>query len=142
MTDTKKPVISARQMAVFLGIVIYLVVSNSEIFKGVPAMINIAFTLGTYILIMLLKKDQGIPELTDLFKSFINIIVSGGSVDDKMKKMEAVLVLVSQQLGALYEEELTKLMEYVRGVDDDGVITDEEVATIKEKIAALEAKVN
>jgi len=142
MVDTQKPIANARQLTIFIILTAYLIITNSDIFTGYWKLLNIIITIPCFIAVMLLKKEEGIPQLTDLFKSIITIFTSPSTNDEKIQRLESVLVLVSQQLGALYEEELCKITDYLKGVKSDGVVTNEEIEALKQKIAALEADLN
>jgi len=141
MVDTKKPIVNTRQLTIFAILVIYTMITNAGLFTGKWVLINIIFTLGTFIFVMILKKEEGIPELGDLFKSAVSILISADTNDIKIKKMEAATVLISQQLGDLYEEELQKLTDYIKGTQSDGVVTNEEIESLKAQIDELKKKI-
>lgn len=115
VSSFRTPQVTPAQLAVFIGLVIYTTISNSQIFEGMDAVLNMCITYGTYFLIMILKGKMGDKGLLKLFSTIVDIITGKEETDTKIKRLESVLVLTAKELGELYEGELDKLMVHIRG---------------------------
>lgn len=124
MTDQKKvsvlrkPSTTPAQLGVFIGLVIYNILSNSYLFEGMDSVINMCITFGSYFLIMILKGKIGDEGLLKIFSTIVEIITGKESVDIKIKRLESVLVLTARELGELYEKQLEMLIEYIKSRQD------------------------
>ena len=110
----RTPSVTPAQLAVFIALVIYNILSNSYLFEGLDSVINMCITFGSYFLIMSLKGKLGDKGLLKLFTTLVEIITSKESTDIKTKRLESVLVLTARELGTLYEEDLQKLTDHLR----------------------------
>ena len=114
VSSMRTPTITPAQQLIFIGLVIYNVVSNSYLFAGTDAVINMCVTFGTYFLIMSLKGKLGDKGLLKLFTTLVDIITSKESEDIITKRLESVLVLTARELGEIYEKQLERLMEHLK----------------------------
>lgn len=113
VSSWREPKTTQAQLFIFIGLVIYNVISNSYLFSGTDAVVNMCITLGTYFIIMSLKGKLGDKGLLKLFTTLVEIITSRESTDIKTKRLESVLVYTARELGELYEEQLDNLTKYL-----------------------------
>jgi len=107
----KEPTVSRIQLAIFIGIVVWIITSNSNLFAG--TILSICVSVISYFFIMALRTRIG-SSYNDLVKSFFSVLSNGATSDSKVSKMENILILSASWLGDHYEKELDKLIEHVK----------------------------
>lgn len=110
----RTPSVTPAQLAVFIGLIIYNILSNSYLFDGLDSVINMCITFGSYFLIMTFKAKLGDKGLLKLFSTIVEIITGKEETGIKIKRLESVLVLTARELGELYEEQLELLIEHIK----------------------------
>ena len=107
----RKPVATPAQIAIFLIIVIWNILTNSYLFIGLDAVINMCISFGVYFFILTMRGKLG--DGNELIQTVVGILTSTESAEVKTSRLESVLVFVTRELGDLYEEELGKLKTYI-----------------------------
>ena len=109
----KEPRLNLMQLSIFIILIVYNIVSNSTIFSGNFAIWNIVITIGSYFFIMALKSEMGEGDLSNVFKSIMDIVSNGDTNDTKIDKIENILVYLSRELGEHYGKEIEKFKKYI-----------------------------
>lgn len=135
-TKTKlgTPKITPAQLLMFAILTGWLIVSNLVEFYAVPFIWEAAITIGFYIAIMLLANQKG--NIEDLVKSLIGLIVQPGTSDEKVLKLQNLLVAICQELNIHFEKEKEKFFTYLETTTGEL----EAIKLLRTQIAEIEAK--
>lgn len=104
----KEPIINAYQIFIFMVILIWLIISNSFVFAGTNALWNIIITISSYFFILVLRGKIG-GTYSELLKSFIEILSGNTGDEEKVAKLENLLMMTAHEIGTYYEKSLEKL---------------------------------
>ena len=107
----REPNVSPVQLSIFIGIVIWLVVSNSNLFGA--TILSVCISIASYFFIMALRGKIG-GTYADLLRTIFEILCNGGSDAEKVAKMENILIMAANWLGEHYEKEIDKLINYCK----------------------------
>ncbi len=108
---SREPNVNPRQLAIFIGIVIWLITSNSSLFGG--TLLSIAITIVSYFVILALRGKIG-GGYAQLLKTVFEVMSNGATDLDKIDKLENVLIMSANLLGDAYEKQLEKLITYMK----------------------------
>ena len=124
-----KPKISQMQLILFALIALWATISKLSAFKRLSMEWQIGFEFVYYIAIMLTANMKG--SLVATVRQFIQIVGGKGTSDEKVVKLQNLLVAIAQELGLYYEKEIAKI---------NGRKTELTKAELESKIAELEKK--
>lgn len=108
-----EPTVNAKQLIIFIAIVIYNIVSNATIFEGMDAVWNVTITIASYFLIMILRGKLG-GDTMNILKSMVEIVIGPGNEMEKISKMENMLVWISREIGIFYDKQMDALKTYLK----------------------------
>ena len=124
-----KPKISQMQLILFALIALWATISKLSAFKRLSMEWQIGFEFVYYIAIMLTANMKG--SLVATVRQFIQIVGGKGTSDEKVVKLQNLLVAIAQELGLYYEKEIAKI---------NGRKEELTKAELESKIAELEKK--
>ena len=128
LTKTKeniaKPKVTPAQLILFGLLMGWIVLTNLKQFADLNISIQLSIQIVFYIGIMLTAGVKG--NVSTLLKSIINIMSNGEADDVKLLKLQNLIVMMSQEVGILYEQEIDRFTKYL------------EAEKIKEEIVKLE----
>ena len=124
-----KPKISQMQLILFALIALWATISKLSAFKRLSMEWQIGFEFVYYIAIMLTANMKG--SLVATVRQFIQIVGGKGTSDEKVIKLQNLLVAIAQELGLYYEKEIAKI---------NGRKEELTKAELESKIAELEKK--
>ena len=128
LTKTKeniaKPKITPAQLILFGLLMGWIVLTNLKQFADLNISIQLGIQISFYIGIMLTAGAKG--NISTLLKSIISIMSDGEADDVKLLKLQNLIVMMSQEVGMLYEQEFDRFAKYL------------EAEKIKEEIVKLE----
>lgn len=124
-----KPKISQMQLILFALIALWATISKLSAFKRLSMEWQIGFEFVYYIAIMLTANMKG--SLVATVRQFIQIVGGKGTSDEKVVKLQNLLVAIAQELGLYYEKEIAK----INGRKEELTKTE-----LESKIAELEKK--
>ena len=84
----KEPIVAPIQIAIFISIVIYTIISASHLFKDFPSIINLCIYLATYFFIMILKLKIGDYGISKLITTIVEILTKDEPNEKKMDRLE------------------------------------------------------
>lgn len=142
LTKTKeaatKPKITPIQLILFAVLVGWLVITNLAQFKNLDIGYQIGAQITFYVAIMFTAGQKG--NISSLVRSLIGIIANGDTNDNKLLKLQNLVVAMCQELGLLYEQERDKFFTYIEKGLEDAPET-EEIIALKKQIEELKKDV-
>ena len=115
LTKTKeniaKPKITPAQLILFGLLMGWIVLTNLKQFADLNISIQLSIQIAFYIGIMLTAGVKG--NVSTLLKSIINIMSNGEADDVKLLKLQNLIVMMSQEVGILYEQEIDRFTKYL-----------------------------
>lgn len=106
-SNVGKPKISQMQLILFGFICLWSTLSKLTVFQRLPIEWQIGFEFAFYIAIMLTANMKG--SLIATVRQFIQIVGGKGTSDEKVIKLQNLLVAIAQELGLYYEKEIAKI---------------------------------
>ena len=102
-----KPKISQAQLILFGLIALWSTISKLSVFQRLPIEWQIGFEFAFYIAVMLTANMKG--SLIATIRQFIQIVGGKGTSDEKVIKLQNLLVAIAHEIGLYYEKELAKV---------------------------------
>lgn len=130
-TNVGKPKISQMQLVLFGLICLWSTISKLSVFQLLSIEWQIGFEFTFYIAIMLTANMKG--SLIAMVRQFIQIMASKDTSDEKVIKLQNLLVAIAQELGLYYEKEIAKVNGWKK------TKLEAEIAELKSKIEKAEA---